>query len=80
MEKVILYGAAGVGAWLIVSQVIAGLLYAAAGNEIEATDELVDLWGAMFILVPMGIIYGLLYLLARVVFFWRPVTVDDLMP
>ena len=62
--------------WLVLSQVIAWLI--ADGDE----DMVLDLWVAVFLLVPMGILYGVVWLLHMALHkmfpFWtRKPTVDD---
>lgn len=72
-------------AWLLGSQFIAWMI---AG---DAPDKALDMWSAVFILIPMGIGYAVVYvfdLILRELYYWtqklhygyaerRPITVDD---
>lgn len=84
--KLLIFCLAAVVVWMIVSQLIAWMI---AGDD---PDGALDMWSAVFLLAPMGIGYGLVYVLTlvlRELDYWlvvlryghaerKPITADDI--
>lgn len=58
--------------WIVFSQLIAWMFCGDKANP----DQMVELWAAVFLLVPMGIMYGLIYLLNWLCWRMWPIFVD----